>query len=552
MIRRGFWICASLAVVLVASLTSAGATDGPAPNSGTVVSGMTNAYAIAVGPDHIYVTPGPSGSTIGVMNPDGSQAGTIDNVSGASGAVIIHGILYVAAFGGGRIARFDLSTDPATRLKGLPTGALNEPRDLLFAGGDLWFTSGCDQWGARVGWMPLGGSWIKELTGPQAGWDYCTGLDGNRFAPNRIFLHSEGVSSEHLYEYAVGTTTPHLVATDPWEWGSYDGQPVAPLPGGDRFVMSWPTNNYPSTFSMKDMTGPNKTYQGVGGTFAVTKANGGFVAGLTGGSYTVGEVKLWPFGHAYPSVQFDFRDDHTEPYGPLAFSADGTALFTVTGVYDDVVVFRVLDPSLLPSQVQLQISDDTIKAGTITDLSVHLEAGGTNRDVTLMAFPWQTSGWQAVATQTVDADGNTVFHVSPTRHTDYEVEYAGDATTVDSGSASRTVFVEAAITGQMQGAFEVKNDVPRYHDADPVMFAMHIEPTDIQQYFHVSVEQRVSPGTWSFVTGTDVPTDPSGDGTASFAPDVLGLGRYRVHATSYGSILVGNGRSHWSRFVIVG
>ncbi len=549
MIRRGAWVCASLVLMLAVSPTPAGAADGPAANTGTVVSGLTDVFAMAVGPDHIYLTPGELGSTIAVMNPDGSQAGTIENVSGASGAVVVHGILYVAAFGGGRIARFDLSTDPPTRLKGFLTGDLSEPYDLQFAGGHLWFTSGCDQWGARVAWMPLDGSSINELPAGQENWDYCAQLEGNRFAPNRIFLHASGISPQNLYEYAVGTATPHLVATDIWDWGAYNGQPVAPLPGGDEFVMSWENNGYgPSTFSMKDMSGPSTNYQGEAGDFAVTARNGGFLASVRGGSYAVGEVKVWRFGQLAPSVQFDFRDDHPDAYSPLAFSRDGTRLFAVTGSYDDVVVFRVLDPTLHPSSVHLQISDDTIKAGTTTDITVHLEGGTTNRDVTLMAFPWQT-GWQEVGTQTADADGSAVFHVSPTRATDYVAEYAGDATTVDSGSPSRPVYVRAAVTGELQGAYMVKNDVPHFHDAEAVSYAMHIEPTDIQQYFHVSVEQRVS-GFWTFVTGTDVAADGSGNGSADFG-NSFGPGRYRVRATSYGgSFLVGNGRSTWSRFVI--
>src|SRR6185312_14060972 len=125
----------------------------------------------------------------------------------------------------------------------------------------LWFTSGCDQWGARLASMNLDGSSVTELVDAASDWHYCTALEGNQYAPNRIFVHSEGVHPQDLYEYAVGGTTPRLLTSDPWEWGSYNGQPVEPLPSSDSFAMYWAGQGgggagTTGTFSMADMTGP--------------------------------------------------------------------------------------------------------------------------------------------------------------------------------------------------------------------------------------------------------------------------------------------------------
>lgn len=169
MIRRTIGFGSAILALLALALPAA-AFDGSAPNTGTVVNGITAVYAMVAGHGHIYLTPGTAGSTIAVMNPDGSQDGTIDNVQGASGAVLVHGILYVAEFGADEIARFDVSTDPPTELAALSTAPLPSPRDLLYAGGHLWFTSGCEQGGSRVGWMPPGGAWVKELTTRSDGW----------------------------------------------------------------------------------------------------------------------------------------------------------------------------------------------------------------------------------------------------------------------------------------------------------------------------------------------------------------------------------------------
>lgn len=348
----------------------------------------------------------------------------------------------------------------------------------------------------------------------------------------------------------MGDPKPRFVISDPWAGDNYYGQPVTPLPGGHAFAMAW-VNGNPDTFSMKDMTGPIDKYYGVGGTIAVTDRNGGFLA-ATRSNAAIGEVKVWRPGVAKRALEFDIRDDYPVPFGPLAFSPDGTALYVVTGSPpDDVVVFRVLDPMLLPSKVQLTNPFSTIKAGEVADVDVSLETPGKNRDVTLMAAPyWPAGDWQEIGTQTVDADGRTTFHVAPTRNTFYVAEYAGDAITVASGSQSMVVFVEASITGEMQGAFEMVNGVAHYHDADAASYAMHIEPSDVQQSFHVRVEQRYPSGFWGLAGAADVAADGLGNGTATFGADVLAPGRYRVRATSYGSIVVESGQSRWTRFVI--
>src|SRR6478672_2963392 len=136
---RGFMVrrvsSSGVLLALITGVTATSATAEPETTvlqTGTIVSGMTSFYAMAVGDGHIFLTPGPSGSTIAIMNPDGSQAGSIQNVPGASGAVIVDHVLYVAAFQGNRIRRYDLTTDPPTKLPGLPTAPLDQPRDIRY------------------------------------------------------------------------------------------------------------------------------------------------------------------------------------------------------------------------------------------------------------------------------------------------------------------------------------------------------------------------------------------------------------------------------------
>lgn len=555
MIRRTVALTSAVIALVAFGIPAHAAFDGPAPNTGTIVSGLADVYAIVPARGHIYLTPGPGGSSVAVMNPDGSQAGTLDDIAGASGAVTVDGTLYVAAFGASQIARFDLSTDPATPLPSLSTAPLSSPRDLRYAGGNLWFSTTCGTLDSHVGWMPLDGSSVNELTDRHSAWDSCTGLEGNADAPNRIFVHDEQAGPTHLFEYAVGKPQPAFVARDPWRSDNYHGQPVTPLPGGNRFAMAWRDGN-PSVFSMQDMHGPIDSFHGIGGTVATTDHNGGFVAATrTSPTIVVKEVKIWHLATGDPAVQFTFRDDDPTMLGPVAFSHNGERLYVVATASppDGTVVFRVLDPTLQPSAVFLQIPDDAIDAGDATDVMVHLETPGTNRDVTLMASPWKdlsTFDWIEMGTHTVDASGDTTFHVTPTRHTSYTAVYAGDAIAVPSTSiVPLTVMVTATISGEMQDAAFVVNGVAHYDDADNVVYTMQVVPDDLPLSFHVHVEVATN-GAWLPFASMDVAGDGSGNGTATFPPDVFGPGRYRVSASSYGSVLVANGQGPWTRFVI--
>jgi hypothetical protein len=554
--RRILCLGATFALVGVLASSASAEPETTVLHTGTIVTGMSSFYDMVVGGGHIFLTPGRGASTIAVMNPDGSQAGTLDNVPGGSGAVIVDHVLYVAAFDADKIVRFDLTTDPPTRLTGLPTAPFTQPRELLYAGGKLWFTSGCDQWGARLASMNLDGSSVTELVDAASDWHYCTALEGNQYAPNRIFVHSEGVHPQDLYEYAVGGTTPRLLTSDPWEWGSYNGQPVEPLPSSDSFAMYWAGQGgggagTTGTFSMADMTGPGMLYDGQRGqALAVTARNGGLLAAGTGGPYVWNEVMLYRPGLTEPLVSYDFRDDHSDLWGGPIFSRDGGSIYVVTGrSYDGVVDFRVLDTSLQPSSLQIQAADSLVQYGGSTTISVHLEGGATNRDVVLMALPWDSSGWQVLDTTTVDANGDATFQVSPTVTTAYEADYTGDAQTVDSGSDHLEVDVQAVVTGTLLGAYDVRNGVARYHDSDDVSYEVHVQPPLTGAGIHVIVEQKQN-GIWTGYTHQDLTQSNFGDATAVFPAATLGPGRYRVQATNVGTSLVLRGQSRWSRFVI--
>ena len=327
---------AALSLLLAAAPAQAGVRVEPKVS--TVISGFASFGSVMTTPHRVFVSEGNTGSAIAVFDLAGNRIGTLDNIPGPSGMAVAHNILYVAAYGASKIFRYDLSTAPPTKLTPFSTAPLPSPMDLVFAGHRLWFTSGCEQWGSRVGWMPTSdGLPVRELE-PQstADWTYCTAIEHGAAAPDRIFLHNTGVSPQNLFQYDVSLGhKPRLVNdTSNWQWGSYNGAPVVPLPGGDEIAMGW-TGGI-STFQMTDFFGPTFTYTGPGAGLAVatTPERGGLLAASTGGPYSV-EVQLWQLGYTDPIHTVNFSSG---TYGgmfanDLAFSLDGTRLYAVSGAY---------------------------------------------------------------------------------------------------------------------------------------------------------------------------------------------------------------------------
>jgi hypothetical protein len=342
----------TIAFVASVAAPSARAAIQVDPLTSTVVTGFDSFGAILAGPHRVFVSGGTTGSSVAIFDLDGVRLGSLTNIPGPSGMVTVDGILYVAAFGASKIFRYDLSTDPPTRLTSFSTAPLPSPRDLVYAGHRLWFTSGCDQWGSGVGRMPLDdGAPVRELEASSiVDWSYCTAIEHGPAAPNRIFLHNTGVTPQNLFQYDVrlGRQPKLINDTSSWEWGSYNGAPAVPLPGTREIATAW--TGGVSTFQLSDLFGPTFTYEADGGAglaIATTPHQGRLLAASTGGPYSV-EIHIWQLDATDPIHTVDFADG--SPYGgmfsdDLAFSVDGTRVYAVSGAYygDGKIYLHVID-----------------------------------------------------------------------------------------------------------------------------------------------------------------------------------------------------------------
>jgi hypothetical protein len=318
----------------------------------TTIPGMTSFYAMAVTPQHIYLSPGPNGTSIAVMDPDGTFHGTIDDIQGPSGMAVQSRILYVAAYGAAEIERYDLTIDPPKKLAPLGTGALLYPHDLVVAGGRLWFTTLCGSLGSQFASMDLDGTHLRATpTNDTVSWSYCADILLSPFAPKVMFLRPVGLSSTTLTEFDI--TGGRARAIDSTDFGrtGFGGGPIAVMPGGETFVI--PFKHGISTFIVRGMSGPAFTYRGdVNAAIATTDRSGGLVAG----SVAVGsgiDVQVWRADRAIGIAAFDFPDinDSGVWTNGLEFSADGKFLFLLNGNPSGKVIFNVLDP-LAPTTPQ--------------------------------------------------------------------------------------------------------------------------------------------------------------------------------------------------------
>jgi hypothetical protein len=95
----------------------------------------------------------------------GQPTGPIDDSPGASGMVIVGESLYVAAYNASTIDAYDLA-DGDTLIDSYDTSSLGAPKDLVWAGGMLWFTTGgCVQLGS-VGSPSVTTGGVSTFTDP--------------------------------------------------------------------------------------------------------------------------------------------------------------------------------------------------------------------------------------------------------------------------------------------------------------------------------------------------------------------------------------------------
>lgn len=296
----------------------------PVTNFGRVLADPTNCY--------VYVS-SPASNAVVVVDYSGNIVTTIQDEYGADAMVISGPMLYVALTTTGSIDEIDTAT--LTRVKTLASG-LVKPRDLAFAGGRLWTTSGdCAQWTMKVASVdPTSGRVAYFDPDRNTNLGYCAGFASDAKPGNQLVAWDSGLSPGSITVMDVSTGSPVVVTSTREEiLGNLIDAVVTP--GGDRLVTA---SGAPYEFDEWRLSGvsqngivyPGEPYPN---SVAVSWVRDGLLA--TGVSQANGDVVAeYELDKPAPiATMLDTGIDHNLLYPRgLAFSRDGALIFAATGL----------------------------------------------------------------------------------------------------------------------------------------------------------------------------------------------------------------------------
>ncbi len=326
----------------------------PSGSTAAVVLPVTNFGRVLADPANCYVyVSSPASNAIVVIDYSGNVVTTIQDEYGADAMVISGSSLYVALTTTGSIDQIDTAT--LKRVKTVASG-LVKPRDLAFAGGRLWTTSGdCAQWTMKLASVdPASGKVAYFDPDRNSNLGYCAGFASEAKPGSQLVAWDSGLSPGSITVMDVSAGSP-VVVTSTREEILGNLMDAAMTPGGDRLVTA---SGAPYEFDEWRLSGvsqdgivyPGQPYPN---SVAISPMYNGLLA--TGLSQANGDVVAeYELGKPAPiATMLDTGIDHNLLYPRgLAFSRDGTLIFAVTGVALDgttsVVRLNVLSGPALP------------------------------------------------------------------------------------------------------------------------------------------------------------------------------------------------------------
>ena len=294
----------------------------------------------------------PAGNVVIVADYSGNVIKTIPDEYGAGAMVVEGSNLYVTLTTTGSIDQID--TRSLTRVRTVASG-LVKPRDLAFAGGRLWTTTGvCAQWTMKlVSVDPVSGTVAQFDADRSTNLSYCAGF-ATGSAGKLLVAWDSGLSPGSITVLDVSSGRPVILVSKREEnLGNLVDAAVGP--GGDKLVTA---SGAPYEFDQWNLS--TATQDGVvypaspyPNSVAISPVRRGLVA--TGVSQSNGDsVAEWELGKPAPvatMLKVGINHNLLYPRG-LAFSRDGGLIFAVTGVALDgsapTVTLNVLPGPSLP------------------------------------------------------------------------------------------------------------------------------------------------------------------------------------------------------------
>ncbi len=324
------------------------------PGGTSVILPISGFGRVVGDPRHCQVfISSPASNAVVAVDFSGRVLSTISDEFGAGAMVIDGSTLYVALTTSGAIDAID--TNSLTRVKTVATG-LVKPRDLAFAGGRLWTTSGeCQASSVQlVSVDPVTGKTTLLVPDSSSGLSYCAGFATASSNGNVLVAWDVGLEPGSLTVFDVSGAKPTIQVSKREEiLGNLIDAAITPR--GDKLVTAsgapyefdqWTL----ATASQDGVIYPGSPYPN---SVAVSPVRNGLA--LTGVTQddrdSVAEYELGRPAPVATMLNVGTNHNLLYPRG-LAFSGDGGLIFAVTGVALDgtapTVTLNILQGPNLP------------------------------------------------------------------------------------------------------------------------------------------------------------------------------------------------------------
>jgi len=397
---------------------------------------------------HLFFSPGSGGSVVYVTDLAGQSVTSLSSLAGATGLAMSPdgATVYVAASAAGSISAIDTTT---LAVSSVATG-LSCPTWLAYAGGKLWFSSGCTaNSGTFAGFDPTG---TPITTTPAPGgttFYYAPHLSGG--AGTLVATGSTEPASQVSYDVS-GDGPTQLAANSSLCQGAFGS--VAVSPDGAHVAVAC---GYPyqvamaktSDFSVENYYSPasSSPYPDA----AAFSPDGKFLA--TGFSQYNPNVAVFAVDHPTAPAYSAYLQDGGQGFLPadgLRVGATGTLYAVIpTSVYENAFVLDVVaDATKFSSTVTMSGPATAVRAQPLSITGTLTGADGTTpAGAELAVERIDLSGTRQLAPVVTAADGTFTIHDSPGvgGAVTYRATWAGDDTHRGS-TAQRAVTVSRTAT----------------------------------------------------------------------------------------------------------
>ena len=503
-------------VTLVIFVT--GFAAGPAFGGTATPLSLTSFGSIAVDDahQHVFVSGGPFGSSIVVLDFDGNLVTTITGEQGANGMAVdaSTGTLYVALQNANAISKIDTATLAETSR--FATTGISGPSRLALAGGRVWFDYNCNGPGG-IGSAALDGSDVTTEGGPD-----CVTFATSPGDPDLLAAAVVGRESAYVWDVSSGNLVQTASLATPG--GADDIRDIALTPDASELLVA---SANPSTINSFLLADSSLAHSYATGPYPVAVAVTGDGAFVAGGAQAASAKDIFIFASDETPVRSWDVGGSTNLVSDrgLAFSGDSSRLFAVTRTPTGDRTFRTTaSPTAAPTatSVSLAASRSRVRYGGSLTLSAHL-SGATG---TVSFYRKPVGGTKTLITSLpVNGAGNASLSVKPYGKTTYTAAFAGDDTAAPSTSAGKTVAVEPRVTVALRNFYGSSGKYKLYHyPRDPFVVAT-VAPNHERKSV-TFVAQRYRGGAWVFGTKKSVVISSDGKARAYLRNTIRE--RYRV------------------------